>query len=226
MRFTKAETNGNDFVIIENLEAEFVDIKKIADRRLGVGADQIIFSNLVSDTSCHVRFFNQNGTEAMMCGNGLCALTKYLGQHCSYVIGDNEAEGSIDDDGFSIVRLPKPTTIESRDQYDIIDVGNKHVVCLKKSDNVLGLLDDYNVHFASVDKSGVIMADTFEKGVGRTMSCGSGAVAIAFACGSMHSENQIVHPGGSLYVLFDDSFAFLRAKSNIVFSGTSQHFFR
>ena len=93
--FTKLEGTGNDFVLLdfrtgganaaerESLYEDGSQLRKtaiaLADRRFGVGADQII---LLADApeATAVRFLNADGSEAELCGNGLRAVGVYLAE--------------------------------------------------------------------------------------------------------------------------------------------------
>lgn len=81
--FSKMQATGNDFVIInyieENLQYSFRLLAKfLCNRHFGVGADGIIIieKSLINDFK--MRIFNQDGTEAEMCGNGIRCFAKYL----------------------------------------------------------------------------------------------------------------------------------------------------
>lgn len=79
--FYKAHGLGNDFVIFEahqNLILSPRLLCKIADRRHGVGCDQIIVYHQLSPTIVNVRFYNADGSETAACGNGSRALGKLL----------------------------------------------------------------------------------------------------------------------------------------------------
>jgi len=73
---------GNDFIIIENLQGKIsidkIQIISLCDRRFGIGADGIMIVN-TSDI-CHIKmsFFNADGNEVEMCGNGIRCFAKYV----------------------------------------------------------------------------------------------------------------------------------------------------
>ena len=79
--FIKAHGAGNDFVIIDK-NVDFIKkskktIKKICDRRFGIGCDQLIL--LKKSTKYHqVSFYNSDGSLGKNCGNGLRCAYKYL----------------------------------------------------------------------------------------------------------------------------------------------------
>lgn len=79
--FYKAQGLGNDFVIFEapqNLLLSPSLIQRIADRKRGVGCDQVIIYNKIATTEYSVRFYNSDGSEVSACGNGSRALGKLL----------------------------------------------------------------------------------------------------------------------------------------------------
>jgi diaminopimelate epimerase len=79
--FIKAHGAGNDFVIIDK-NVDFIKkskkiIKKICDRRFGIGCDQLIL--LKKEAKYHqVAFYNSDGSVGKNCGNGLRCAFKYL----------------------------------------------------------------------------------------------------------------------------------------------------
>lgn len=85
MKFTKMHGNGNDFVLInefneivvpETKKAEFA--RKICNRNFAVGADGVIFVQRSTIADAKFRFFNPDGSEAKMCGNGIRCFSRFL----------------------------------------------------------------------------------------------------------------------------------------------------
>ena len=74
LSFRKMNGAGNDFVLIDNLKGDVEltasEVAGICDRRRGVGADGLILVEPVPDHDFFMRFYNSDGTEAEMCGNG------------------------------------------------------------------------------------------------------------------------------------------------------------
>lgn len=76
LTFEKYNGLGNDFIIVsKNLEVK--DIIKLCDRRFGIGADGLIILDK-KDNIYFMKFFNQDGSIASMCGNGIRCYTHYL----------------------------------------------------------------------------------------------------------------------------------------------------
>jgi diaminopimelate epimerase len=83
--FTKLQGNGNDFILIDEIEQELLpeEMKpKFAslytDRRFGIGGDGVLFLSKGEKVPIKMRVFNPDESEAEMCGNGIRCLAKYI----------------------------------------------------------------------------------------------------------------------------------------------------
>ncbi len=87
LRFTKMHGTGNDFVVIDCLAKPLDNpaeaARKLAHRRFGVGADQILLvqPSPVPDADFRMAIYNADGSEVEMCGNGIRAFAKYVHDH-------------------------------------------------------------------------------------------------------------------------------------------------
>ncbi|MDB5776713.1 MAG: diaminopimelate epimerase [Herbaspirillum sp.] len=86
LKFTKMHGAGNDFVVIDAI-AQNVDLspeqwKRIADRRFGVGADQLLVveKSRLPDTDFRYRIYNADGGEVEQCGNGARAFARFVNE--------------------------------------------------------------------------------------------------------------------------------------------------
>lgn len=225
MKFVKAQTNGNDFVIFNENPEKFdkSTLIKIADRKFGIGCDQLIFVNQKCDKYI-ITFFNNDGSYANMCGNGSCAVTKYIheilkteSKNINLIIDDKVYETFIDYDSISIIfELP-------RLQHNIVLTGNKHIIKnIKEINNIKNISKKYpecNIHFVKNLSSNKIRVKTFERGSGWTQACGSGAVAIGFYSG-IKGKIEIRHDGGTSFVEVLENKVKFTAKPELVFEGT------
>lgn len=216
--FTKAQALGNDFVII--LLSEINNVvgvelthltRMIADRRLGIGCDQVIYvdaSNI--DDKINVRFFNSDGSEAESCGNGSRAFALWWMQKEKLASLSFGTLGGliearlilVDDDVLVELTLPKPLIDAAVHLGDyqcfsnpmpvMVTVGNPHLVLFMNDDysvEKLGpLLENLpqfpkriNVNFIRSIDANMIDLNVWERGAGLTPACGTGAVAAAVA---------------------------------------------
>ena len=81
----KLHGNGNDFVLVDEFEKEIIPenekpkfVKAMCDRRFGVGADGALFVQPSAVADARFRYFNSDGSEAEMCGNGIRCFSRYL----------------------------------------------------------------------------------------------------------------------------------------------------
>ncbi len=82
VRFKKMQALGNDFVVLDGVR-QALDIgprqaARIADRRLGVGCDQILLAEAAETADFRLRIFNADGSEVGQCGNGARCLARFL----------------------------------------------------------------------------------------------------------------------------------------------------
>ena len=80
--FSKMQGLGNDFVLIHTKHLKkplsTSQIKRISDRRLGIGFDQLILVHDSTEADTDISFFNADGSKALACGNGTRCVAKYL----------------------------------------------------------------------------------------------------------------------------------------------------
>jgi diaminopimelate epimerase len=87
LRFTKMHGLGNDFVVIDgiaqNVELTPAQYRQLADRRLGVGCDQVLVVERPTrpDVDFRYRIFNADGGEVEQCGNGARCFVKFVRDH-------------------------------------------------------------------------------------------------------------------------------------------------
>ena len=86
IRFTKMQGAGNDFVVIDGISQRLQlrprDIRRLADRRRGVGCDQVLLVEPPGrpDADFRYRVFNADGSEAAQCGNGARCFARFVHQ--------------------------------------------------------------------------------------------------------------------------------------------------
>lgn len=228
---------GNDFVIID-ARAEEVDLTSahvaaIADRRSGVGCDQLIVLRPSDHADVRMQIFNADGSEVEACGNASRCVAKLIGDETrietagGIIVGKATEDGAIVDMGaprfewqaiplaYAMDTLNMPLGWEDLQNPASVNVGNPHVIFfVDNSDSVelerLGPMievdplfpDKVNVNVAHV-ADGVIHLRVWERGVGLTRACGTGACATAVAAikrGLASSPVQVELPGGSLVI--------------------------
>jgi diaminopimelate epimerase len=143
LKFTKLQGNGNDFILVDEYDGVVVpDDKKAAfarkycHRRFGIGGDGILFLSKGVRGPLQMRIFNEDGSEAEMCGNGIRCFAKYALDRRYIVPGKTRIEtmaGVLEvevkvEDGRALVKvcMGKPlfdrTKIPAQGHGDLINV--------------------------------------------------------------------------------------------------------
>ena len=87
LKFTKMQGAGNDFVVLDGtqgaLDLNPDQLRRLGDRRFGVGADQILLVEpaRTADVDFNYRIFNNTGDEVEHCGNGARCFVRYVHEH-------------------------------------------------------------------------------------------------------------------------------------------------
>ncbi len=246
---TKMHGTRNDFVILDLRTAHIDDVAAFGrwacDRHAGVGADGLIVLEPSSQADVRMRVINADGSEAEMCGNGVRCAARWLDEagegdaiRFDTLAGIVETRVVAREPEYLVrVAMGSPRTAAETVPYIkdawCVDLGNPHVVLLRKSveDLELSMIanrlqtmplfpNGTNVHIAAVDGD-ALRVRHWERGVGLTMACGTGAVACAVVAidrGLLASPVDVFVPGGRLVVEWDGgSEAFLTGPAVRVF---------
>lgn len=266
---------GNDFVVIDAVKQPFSlsasQIRMMANRRLGVGFDQMLVLEPPrrSGVDFHFRIFNADGGEVGQCGNGARCLALFIRhQHLSaspeIIVSTLEGQLrlTIESDDKVTVAMGVPTfspgevpfltdtlsnfyemTVgETSVTFSVVNVGNPHAIIKvpelnTEEINWLGPLLSSHVSFPQATNVGFmqiidpmrIRMRAYERGVGETLACGSGAcaaVAVGRRNGWLQERVTVNQPGGSLVVNWQgpDTVIRLTGPGATVFSGVWEGF--
>ncbi|MCK9400892.1 MAG: diaminopimelate epimerase [Bacteroidales bacterium] len=234
LRFYKYHGTGNDFILIDNRDDHFEPGKEIiaqlCHRRFGIGADGLIMLNNARGFDFGMRYFNSDGQESTMCGNGgrcVVAFADYLSlapKKSRFLAADGEHSGSIisQDGDIYMVQLSMNDVngYKNLGEDFIINTGSPHLVRfilnvdkidVLKEGKALRYLADFqpegiNVNFVE-DEGGRIFVRTYERGVeNETLSCGTGVTASSLAYAAVKGMDKGIIPvrtkGGKLKLSF------------------------
>lgn len=232
MKFEKYQANGNDFIVLdENYTHKSLLAKKLCSRKESVGADGLIFFNKYQN---RIFFFNQDGSEANLCVNGLRCLGLYLYRHNilkkrrKINFGNTFYYLEVYQDNPFLIKVifnkkdySFQTKIFKQKKVYLIDIGNKHLICDKTLESKVSALvenyPEYNINFVDIISKNKIKIKTYEKGVGFTLNCGSGSFASCFVYHKLNIINEKVNVDDKLEI--DLSTCTLLGKANFVFQG-------
>lgn len=252
--FYKYQGTGNDFVMIDNRslffpKANVALIERLCDRRFGIGADGLILLENDADTDFKMVYYNADGNESSMCGNGgrcLVAFAKQLKMienATTFIATDGMHHATVAPDGLVSLQMIDVNEIKITPEYAFLNTGSPHHVQrvddlknynIKEKGAAIRYGDLYgkagsNVNFVSQINENTFAVRTYERGVeDETLACGTGvtAVAIAMNATGITTSNaiQLNVEGGKLEVSFEKSgnqyiHIFLKGPAELVFKG-------
>jgi diaminopimelate epimerase len=218
--FFKMQGSGNDFILIDNRRAVLkgMNLRELAvtvcNRHFSVGADGLIVIVPTRKADFKWRFFNADGSEAEMCGNGsrCAARFAYLRKIAKKDMSFETLAGVIHarvKNGRVRVQLPGASGLRANIAVPLdsglrmghfINTGVPHLVYLSKDiekEDVerIGRTTRYhelfkpagtNVNFVQIQGRNKLRIRTYERGVeGETLACGTGSVAAALVAGAL-----------------------------------------
>jgi diaminopimelate epimerase len=263
LRFTKMHGAGNDFVVLDGISQRIdltrEQLRAIADRRFGVGADQVLLVEAAQTPGVDFRYriFNADGGEVEQCGNGARCFVKFVHDHGlteKRAIRVQTLGGIIaprlEDDGDVTVDMGPPTFDPARVPFDaagltpvsegadrlwpltihgrevlvsVLSIGNPHAVQRVASVDDAPVAKDgpvienhsrfsrrVNAGFMQVLDRHRIRLRVWERGVGETLACGTGACAAAVAGirrGLLATPVVVETRGGPLRITWEESTA-------------------
>ena len=281
LRFTKMQGTGNDFVVVDATRDAIAltpeQVRRLGDRRLGVGADQILLveKSTKPDVDFRYRIFNASGDEVEQCGNGARCFVRYVhdkGLSDKSTIRvetvERELELKLREDGRVSVDMGAPVFEPSRVPFDssglvprrvngfmlwplgvggtmievaVLSMGNPHAVHKVPDINAVRLrklgpaIESHpcfpkkvNAGFMQVMSRHEIRLRVYERDVGETMACGTGACAAVVTgvrAGWLDTPVDVQTHGGVLTIDWDggtgDMFAhvFMTGPAESVFEG-------
>lgn len=249
LSFTKMQGLGNDFVVLDGVREAITltpqQIRNIADRRLGVGCDQLLVVEPASRAGADFRYriWNADGREVEHCGNGIRCVARFVSErglsdaiHLTFQTQGGVTRTERLADGLVRVDMGAPVLTPAdipflaatqANQYPLkvadatwqiaaVSMGNPHAI-LRVEDtdqapvNTLGPLIEKHPHFPQHVNVGFmqvvnrhhIRLRVFERAVGETPACGTGACAAVVASilnGWTDAEVKVSVPGGQLMI--------------------------
>ncbi len=237
-RFEKWQGLGNDFIVFDgpDLRMDPALATRLCDRRFGVGADGVL---LLSREGDHPRMvvYNADGSRPEMCGNGLRCVVGHLASRglegaaldvitdagtrvCEVIAADGDRYDIAVEMGGARFLDDLVVPFEGADHRFLhVDVGNPHAITFAPWDDAL--VDRLGPHVATFPPGGTnvelcrltperIEVTVWERGVGRTLACGTGACAVAAAaCATGRASHgapiRVALPGGELQITVSDA---------------------
>ncbi len=248
LRFAKMHGLGNDFMVIDrvtqNLEIEPEAVRRWANRRTGIGFDQLLTLEFPTDPDADFwfRIYNADGTPAEQCGNGARCIAQFVRRQ--NLSPKTELELQTEGGRIRTLLLDQSVRVDmgipsthpddvpfeaERDQLSHVfeldgcacelipvSMGNPHGVLFvdnAATADVPGLGGALSVHsrfpqganigFCELVDRGFVRLRVYERGVGETLACGTGACAAVVAGrmqGKLDESVKVSLPGGKVRI--------------------------
>jgi diaminopimelate epimerase len=248
MDFVKMEGLGNDFVVLRGpLSPTAPDIAAWCDRRRGIGADGLLVVTPLGPGRVRMQYWNADGSPAEMCGNGLRCVGRYavaegLAAGPDLVVETAVGERPVRVSAGAVRALVGEFAEAAIPPFDLagyhlesVSMGNPHAVafvddCYAVPVSAVGPIVEgdprfpqrTNVEFATVVSSRRLDLRVWERGVGETLACGSGAAAaaaLAHRRGLTGPRVTVMLPGGPLDVEVEGDRVWIEGPAVMVFRG-------
>ena len=223
-------------------------VQQLCDRHFGIGADGVLLISLNSQDQLEANIFNADGSNGDKCLNGLRCVADYLVKHKNYpesldiFMGDKLMACEVDDQvtinvgTANYVREQKLAIADKNFIGHVIDVANPHLVIFEEiecewlqqygaeMEQHPDFPDQTNVEFVWPTKDSYQVL-IYERGVGMTLACGTGAAAVMQALLHLNEIKSsdtvnIQMPGGIIKSHIENNEIIQIAPANLVFSGT------
>lgn len=231
-QFFKYQGAGNDFIVIDNRQQQFLKenitlIRTLCDRKFGIGADGLMLLENSDTVDFKMIYFNADGNIGSMCGNGgrcIVAFAKTLGIFKNKTTF--EAIGKLYlaevKDNLVSLKMNDVTKIESFENHLFINTGSPHHIAFQPIIEKIDVKTEgkkirygapyfeegANVNFVEQINENTFKVRTYERGVeDETLSCGTGVTAVAIASHkSKKTKDNVINLqtlGGNLEVSFE-----------------------
>ncbi|MFC4291973.1 diaminopimelate epimerase [Sphingorhabdus arenilitoris] len=213
--FHKMHGLGNDFVIIDcrAVAVPMTDrrARAIADRKTGIGCDQMILLEKSDNADVRMRIYNADGSEVESCGNATRCVVALIGHDCTIETAGGLISGILEGNAVSVnMGLPRfewqdiplafamdtaamPVAWEDLESPMAVNVGNPHAIFFVPDADLVDIaklgpvIEADSVFPQKVNvniasiEEGYIKLHVWERGAGLTRACGTGACATAVA---------------------------------------------
>jgi diaminopimelate epimerase len=263
LKFTKMHGAGNDFVVLDGIRQTFTltraQIARLADRHVGIGADQVLLIESPQRVAADFKYriFNQDGREVEQCGNGARCVARFVyasglsaKRHLCLEVQQNVLTLALHENGDVTVNMGRPIWSPAQIPFDtvgldshiegidtvwpleingrllglsVVSMGNPHAV--QVVDEIEGegarvvadgaqivahrrFSAQVNAGFMQIISPHALRLRVYERGVGETLACGTGACAAAVTAirrRRVSTPVSVSMPGGALIIDWEEN---------------------
>ena len=230
---------GNNFLISEytGVKTNIEIISMVADSIYDI--DGVIFIEKINNNTVKMHYFNNDGTTAELCVNGIRCVAKYsydnelVESNIITVVAPIGEIKTVVDNNIVSIEINKPSYDKSKikiDNYECVkaNIGNPHLLIEFSDVENINLIDiaenvnkskkldgEANIEIYKLIDNKFIQARVHERGVGETDACGSGAICMfyyLYDTNQIDNNSLILYPGGEIEMSIDKDIVTLKGK--------------
>ena len=249
MDFVKMEGLGNDFIVLADATPSSDQVARWCHRRRGIGADGVLVATRLDSDRVRMEYWNADGGRVEMCGNGLRCVARFAYDRGWTKVGSFTVVSDLGDHEVEVKESGRVRAMLGHAQPPVeavvtvagaevrpMSMGNPHAVLfvadteeapVRTLGPVIEIADAFpnrtNVEFVEVKNRRRIEVRTWERGVGETLACGTGAgsaAAVANREGHTDAALTVGLLGGDLEVEIEGDTVWMEGPATYVFAGT------
>jgi diaminopimelate epimerase len=205
--FYKYQGAGNDFIMIDQRDQHWITrenqalVEQLCHRRFGIGADGLILLQNHPGYDFEMIYFNADGREGSMCGNGGRCTVAFahqlgvIGNTCHFLAVDGPHDAVINNPDWVELKMIDVTHVEEGKDFYFLNTGSPHYITFVADVGEIDVVqagrairynerfraEGTNVNFTQISEQGLSIV-TYERGVeDETLACGTGVTAAALA---------------------------------------------
>jgi len=238
-KYSYMSGTGNNFLIAEYTEdkTEIEIVSMVADSIFDI--DGVIFVETINNNTVKMHYFNNDGSTAELCVNGIRCVSKYSVDNKLVTSADikvlapiGEIDTIVHENHVSIeIKLPsysKNKIIIDNHECILANIGNPHLLVevsnvenfnlkeFAEKVNQSEILEvESNIEIYKLNDKKFITARVHERGVGETDACGSGAICMfyyLFDTNKTDNNSIVLYPGGKLDMSFKNNMIQLKGE--------------
>lgn len=249
VNFIKMHGCGNDFLIIDNRD-QAVSLNKnqiiqLANYKQSIGFDQLLLIENSNIADVAIKIFNSDGSEVSACGNGSRCVAKLILEESNKdkttISAEDRVLSAKYQDNLIAINMGKAELAPKDIKFSnltgtFVEIGNPHVVVNIEDLENLDILkygpliendsrfpNKVNVNFVEIIDRDSIKLRTWERGVGATLACGTGACASFYCLYSRNLVNNkavIKQPGGEVTISIENGDVLMAGAAEISYRGS------
>ena len=234
LKFTKMHGLGNDYVYMDAINQNIMNrselAKYVSDRHFGIGSDGLILICKSDIADFKMEMYNQDGSQAEMCGNGIRCVGKFVYDKgmidkktitIETLAGIKELKMHEENGRIKTVKVDMGEPVLEPDKIPVKSNENPVKNLILNADNEIF---NFTIEFVNIIDEKTLKMRVWERGAGETLACGTGACGVTVASvlnNYTHRKVTVKLIGGDLEIEWnkEDNHVYMTGPAITVFEG-------